>query len=77
MSKLRGIEGVDNLTEWAEDHGYSRYRCRQHGGFWSDTGAVCPYCPDDGRTGNAREDSRNAARILAANKSVADPDELC
>jgi hypothetical protein len=31
--------------EWADDHGYSRGTCREHGSFWTDTGDGCPSCP--------------------------------
>lgn len=40
---------AEERDEWAEDHGYSRYCCREHGTFWSDSGAHCERCPEPPR----------------------------
>jgi len=32
--------------QWADDHGYMRYRCPKHGPFWSDSGPHCEQCGD-------------------------------
>ena len=33
-----------NNREWAEEHGYTHYTCRKHGGFWSDGAPRCEQC---------------------------------
>lgn len=36
---------MSDREQWAEDHGYSRYRCPScHRTFWSDSGPHCEYC---------------------------------
>ncbi len=48
MKQQRGDYEPDptSAEEWAEDHGYSRYRCPVHGTFWSDSQDVCPSCEE-------------------------------
>lgn len=36
----------DYYTAVKDKYSYESYTCRQHGRFWSDSGACCPYCPD-------------------------------
>lgn len=36
---------LDDLHEWADDHGYSSYRCPRCGtSFYDDSGPECPNC---------------------------------
>ena len=37
---------MDDLEQWADDHGYTRCHCKRHGSFWSDTG-YCESCLND------------------------------
>ena len=49
MSRPYGMMTPEEREEWADDHGYVRYRCPIHGVQWSDSG-WCDYCapePDE------------------------------
>ena len=37
----------EEKDDLAEDYGYIHYRCPRHGGFWSDSGPYCEYCPHE------------------------------
>ena len=37
----------EELDDIADDYGYQHYHCPRHGGFWSDSGPYCAYCPND------------------------------
>jgi hypothetical protein len=56
-----------NREEWAEDHGYMRYRCPRHGSFWSDSGAYCEQCgePEDEENMDGEQ-----LKLTGMNKSV-------
>lgn len=35
----------EEKEQWADDHGYSRYRCPKcHKTFWTDSAVECPTC---------------------------------
>jgi hypothetical protein len=36
----------EDRRQWADLHGYERYRCPLHGPFWSDSGPYCEQCPE-------------------------------
>lgn len=42
----------EEKEQWADDHGYMRYRCPKcHKTFYDDSSPVCPSCGEDERGG--------------------------
>jgi rubrerythrin len=66
----------EEREEWADDHGYVRYRCPHgHGSFWSDSGPEgnCPSCGPD--PDGLRERCENCNTVLSGMNS--DDEPLC
>ncbi len=53
---------LPEMEEWAEDHGYSRYRCPNcKYTFWTDSAVVCERCGEGEEGADSEETEEDEA----------------